>query len=78
MAHADRTANSFEAVVREWFAKHSPNWAANHADRIIRRLERDIFLWIGEKPIAHVTPPKLLAVVRRIEEREPWKQRTAS
>jgi integrase len=69
MARADRTANSFEAVAREWFAKHSPNWAANHADRIIRRLERDIFPWIGAKPIADVTPPKLLAVVRRIEER---------
>lgn len=69
MARADRTANSFEAVAREWFAKHSPNLAAKHADRILRRLERDIFPWIGEKPIAEVTPPKLLAVLRRIEER---------
>ena len=69
MARADRTANSFEAVAREWFAKHSPNLATKHADRLMRRLERDIFPWIGEKPIAEVTPPKLLAVVRRIEER---------
>jgi len=68
-ARADRVANSFEVVAREWFATHSPNWAANHADRIIRRLERDVFPWIGGKPIADVTPPQLLAVIRRIEER---------
>lgn len=28
---ADRTANSFEAVAREWFAKYSPTWAASHS-----------------------------------------------
>jgi len=68
-AKDDQAANSFEVVAREWFAKHSPNWAANHAHRIIRRLERDIFPWIGGKPIAEVTPPQLLEVVLRIEER---------
>ncbi|MBI5658742.1 MAG: hypothetical protein HZC43_04145 [Nitrosomonadales bacterium] len=26
-AKADRAANSFEVIAREWFAKHSPNWA---------------------------------------------------
>ena len=68
-AQADQAANSFEVVAREWFAKHSPNWAANHANRIIRRLERDIFPWIGGKPISDITPPHLLEVIRRIEER---------
>ncbi len=61
--------NSFEVVAREWFARYSPNWSANHANRIIRRLERDIFPWIGGKSIADITPPQLLKVVRRIEER---------
>jgi hypothetical protein len=68
-ARADRAANSFEAVAREWFAKYSPNWAAHHGDRIIRRLERDVFPWIGGQPIAEVTPSELLAVIRRIESR---------
>ena len=44
-ARADRAANSFEVVAREWFAKYSATWAANHGDRIIRRFERDIFPW---------------------------------
>lgn len=68
-ARDERSANSFEVIGREWFAKHSPNWSANHADRIIRRLERDIFPWIGGKPIADITAPQLLDVVRRIEKR---------
>jgi len=61
--------NGFQVVAREWFARYSPNWSANHADRIIRRLERDIFPWIGGKSIADITPPQLLEVVRRIEDR---------
>lgn len=68
-ARAERSVNSFEVVAREWFAKHSPNWAANHADRIIRRFERDIFPWIGGRPIAEVTAPELLTVISRIENR---------
>jgi integrase len=68
-ARADRATNSFEVVAREWFAKYSRTWAADHVDRIIRLFERDIFPWIGGRPIAEVTAPELLAVVRRIEKR---------
>lgn len=68
-AKVDRAANSFEVIAREWYVKHSPNWAENHGGRIIRRLERDIFPWIGGRPIADVIAPELLAVVRRIESR---------
>ncbi len=66
-ARADRVANSFEVVAREWFAKYSATWAANHGDRIIRRFERDIFPWIGGRPIAEITAPELLTAIRRIE-----------
>jgi len=65
----ERSANSFEVVTREWFAKHSLNWSPGHADRIIRRFERDIFPWIGGKAIADITAPQLLGVIRRIEQR---------
>lgn len=68
-SRSDRAANSFEVVTREWYAKFSPDWAECHGERIIRRFERDIFPWIGGKPIADVAAPELLAVVRRIESR---------
>jgi integrase len=66
-AQAERAANSFEVVAREWFDKYSPNWAASHSDRVVRLFERDIFPWIGGRPIAEIAAPDLLAVVRRIE-----------
>lgn len=62
-------ADTFEAVAREWFAKFSTRWAASHADKIIRRLERDVFPWIGSKPVDKLTAPDILAVLRRIESR---------
>lgn len=68
-AQTDRVTNSFEAVAREWFAKHSPTWAPSHADKIIQRLEKDVFPWIGDKQVSTIRAPELLAVLRRIEAR---------
>lgn len=65
----DRAANSFEVVAREWYGKYSPGWVEHHGDRILRRFERDIFPWIGGRPIADIKAPELLAVLRRIEKR---------
>lgn len=68
-ASSNQAANSFEVIAYEWFKRHSPNWVPSHASRIIRRLERDIFPWVGRVPIAEVTAPQLLEVLRRIEDR---------
>ena len=68
-AKVERGANSFEVITREWYGKHAPNWVEHHGDRISRRFERDIFPWIGGRPIADVTTPELLAAMRRIENR---------
>ena len=68
-AHTDRAANSFEIIAREWFAKHSPNWAPSHSDKIIKRLERDIFPWSGGRPIAEINAQEILVSLRRVEAR---------
>src|SRR5450631_1311234 len=34
-AKSELSANSFEIVAREWFAKFKPNWAKTHSDKII-------------------------------------------
>jgi integrase len=65
----ERAANSFEAVAREWFARHSPGWAKTHADKIIARLENDVFPWLGSRAIAEIKAPEVLAVLRRVEAR---------
>jgi len=68
-AGADRAANSFEVIAREWHAKNAASWNESHGGRILRRLERDIFPWIGGKPIADLTAHTLLSTVQRIESR---------
>jgi integrase len=66
---AQAGAESFEAIAREWHAKFSPGWVASHGDRILRRLENDVFPWLGKRPIAEIKAPELLAMLRRIESR---------
>lgn len=68
-ATVERASNSFESVAREWYAKNKPTWAKTHSEKIISRLENDVFPWIGGKPIAEITAPQVLAVLRRIESR---------
>jgi uncharacterized protein (TIGR00369 family) len=61
--------DAFESVAREWFAKFAPGWAKGHSDKVIRRLETNLFPWIGSKAIASIEAPELLACLQRIERR---------
>lgn len=65
----DNLANSFEVIAREWFVKYKSTWSDTHGKKIITRLEKDVFPWIGDKPLIEITPPILLKVVQRIENR---------
>lgn len=68
-AREERAANSFEVIAREWFTKNQNTWVPSHADKILARLENDVFPWLGGKPIAEITAPQVLEVLRRIESR---------
>ena len=35
--------NTFEAIAREWYAKFSARWVPSHGERILKRLEKDVF-----------------------------------
>lgn len=65
----EQSKNSFEAIAREWYLKFLPTWVESHSARFLRGLEKDVFPWIGNKPITSITPPELLSVIQRIEER---------
>ena len=62
-------ASTFEAVAREWFAKRSKSWAPTNADKIIGRLQKDAFPWLGSSPVTKLTRDQILACLRRVEER---------
>ena len=56
IALRENAENTFEAVAREWFAKHSPTWDARYPERILHRLETDAFPWLGRRPIKTSSP----------------------
>jgi len=66
-AGKELAANNFEAIAREWFSREKESWVANHSDKIIKRLERDVFPFLGSRPVAEITAPEVLAVTRRVE-----------
>lgn len=63
------TENSFQAVAIEWYAKFSPKWVPGYSSKIIGRLEKNIFPWLGKRPINEIKAPELLSVLRRVESR---------
>ncbi len=60
---------TFKAVASEWYAKQVSQWSPSHADRSLRQLERDLYPWIGERPIAEIHALELLAVLQKVEDR---------
>jgi len=68
-ASNEAAAISFEYVSREWFATKMNGKSQSHQKRTMRLLEKDLFPRIGKNPINDITPPELLAALRRIESR---------
>jgi integrase len=66
--HQAQCGHSFENIAREWHAKQG-RWTADHAHRVLSSLEKEIFPWIGAKPIGEITAPVIVDVVGRVEKR---------
>src|ERR1700674_5673678 len=62
-----KSANAFEAVAREWFEKRKHEWASSSADTMLARLEQHILPKLGARPIADITAPEVLAMLRVVE-----------
>ena len=62
-------ADSFEAVALEWFNQVMPGKSESYNVRTRRILEKDLFPYLGARPIGGISAPELLAVLRRVESR---------
>jgi integrase len=60
------TENTFEAVAREWWLAHMANKAESHKNKVLRRFELYLFPWLGARAISSISPPELLACLKRI------------
>ena len=61
--------DTFKVIALEWFGKQTPQWNASHAERSLRQFERDLFPWIGNRPMADIHAMELLAALHKVEER---------
>lgn len=69
LANASASEHSFKVVALEWFAKQKPTWSENHWTKVERMMTKDLFPYLGTRPLKEITPPELLAVLRKIEGR---------
>ena len=69
VAARSAAANTFEALAREFHATQAEGWSPDHAARWLRRMEKDLFPYIGHLAPASITAPVLLDVLRRVEGR---------
>ena len=69
LKNARTGGDTFKAIALEWYAKQAPQWSPSHAGRMLRQLERDLFPWIGERPIEQIHAMELLAALQKVEAR---------
>lgn len=64
-----RFGNTFEGIAREWYEKRFDRWSASYAEEMIETFEKDVFPYIGSRPIAEIKPMELLAVLSVLNDR---------
>ncbi|QSA98717.1 integrase arm-type DNA-binding domain-containing protein [Methylococcus sp. EFPC2] len=68
-AKAELVANSFEIIAREWLEKQRGKWVETTYTHTLERLEKNLFPWIGARPIAEITPRELLDALDKTVDR---------
>lgn len=61
--------NSLEVICREWLNHRQGVIEPAQIAKALARMEKDVFPWLGNKPLAEVTAPDVLSVMRRVDER---------
>ena len=62
--------NTFKALALDWHGTKLANWTPYTAKRQLKILENELFPSLGNRPIAEITTPELLQVVRKVEDRD--------
>jgi integrase len=60
---------TFELVAREWHEMQTPKWSATYAEATLNRMQRNLFPFIGSKPVNTISSPEILSLLRKVEAR---------
>ncbi len=62
-----KSVTTFEAIAREWCEGRRHKWVTGYGEAMMTRLEKHVFPKLGDRPIADISAPELLAVLRIVE-----------
>ncbi|MDE9436420.1 tyrosine-type recombinase/integrase [Xenorhabdus bovienii] len=66
---ANLIENTVENITHEWYEKRVDRWSASYAKEMMETFEKDVFPYIGNRPIAEIKPMELMAVLSRMNDR---------
>ena len=69
IANAEKGANTFEVIAREFIQKQAQRWTKSNKTKVTRRLEKDVFPWLGKRSVEDITAHEILKILERIESR---------
>lgn len=61
--------NTFKVIALEWHGTKTDGWSKAHSDTTMERMEKNIFPWLGARPLSDIEAPEILTTLRRIESR---------
>ena len=63
-----RQSNTFGSVTEEWLEMKQKEWRSTYFDDTKRTIEIHLLPDLGQRPIAEITSPEVLSVLKKIEE----------
>lgn len=61
--------NTFSAIAKEFIENNRNRWSESHLNHVEQRLERDVYPWLGNRPVKELTAQEVLATLKRIVDR---------
>ncbi|EJB8474132.1 tyrosine-type recombinase/integrase [Citrobacter freundii] len=61
--------NTFQEIALEWQNMKVKKWSAGYASDILEAFNKDVFPFIGQRPVADIKPLELLNVLKKMEDR---------
>lgn len=61
--------NTFAAIAKEFIENNRNRWSESHLNHVEQRLERDVYPWLGNRPVKELTAQEVLATLKRIVDR---------
>ncbi|MCP9270084.1 tyrosine-type recombinase/integrase [Xenorhabdus sp. XENO-1] len=68
-AAINQTENTFKNIALEWFEGRKDRWSVGYREDMMDAFEKDVFPYIGDRPIADIKPLELLDVLSIMEKR---------